>query len=143
MQNKEQGNDIINLLHSRANMLTGKDKVLVKMFLENGTSYRQMARLTGTNHTTISRRMQRIINRLIDSKYINCRQYRAKFNATEMAIAREYFLLGLPMRKIASKRRWTYYHVRKVIKKFDRLGELCERDNRESININMDSSDGL
>jgi len=134
MQNKEQGNDIINLLLSRVNMLTGKDKVLVKMFLENGTSYRQMARLTGTDHTTISRRMQRIISRLIDSKYLNCRQYRAKFNATEMAIAREFFLLGHSMKKIAAKRCRSYYRVREVIKRFNRLGELSERDNRESIN---------
>ncbi|MHC4572498.1 MAG: hypothetical protein ACYS0C_10545, partial [Planctomycetota bacterium] len=39
--------DRIDLLRSRVSLLAGKDKLLMTMYLENGNSFRQMARLTG------------------------------------------------------------------------------------------------
>ena len=118
---KETYRDKIELLRSRANLLTGKDKLLMTMYLENCNSFRQMARLAGVNETNIARRIHKITKRLIDGEYITCLRNRDKFTETEMAIAKDYFLLGLSIRKIAGKRHRTYYGVRETLKKIQRL----------------------
>jgi len=113
--------DRIDLLRSRVNLLTGKDKLLMTMYLENSNSFRQMARLAGVNEVSIARRIHRLIKRLLDGEYITCLRNKDKFSKTEMAIAKDYFLLGLSMKKIAVKRRLSYYRVRETLKKIQRL----------------------
>lgn len=113
--------DRIDLLCSRVGLLTGKDKLLMTMYLKNGNTFYQMARLAGVNETTIARRIHRVTKRLIDGEYITCLRNRDKFTETEMAIAKDYFLMGLSMKKIARKRRSTYYRVRETMKKIQRL----------------------
>jgi len=109
--------DGIDLLRSRASLLTGRDKVLMTMYLENGNSFRQMAQLSGVNETSISRRIHRLIKRLMDGEYITCIRNRERFTGIEMAIAKDYFLMGLSMKKIAAKRQLSYYCVRETLKK--------------------------
>ncbi len=118
--------DRIDLLRSRVNLLTGKDKLLMTMYLENSNSFRQMARLAGVNESRIARRIHRVTKRLIDGEYITCLRNRDKFSKRELAVAKDYFLLGLSMKKIAGKRRWSYYHVRKTLKKIQRLVTIIE-----------------
>jgi len=113
--------DRIDLLRSRLNLLTGKDKVLMTMYLENGNSFRQMARLTGVNEARIARRIHKVTKRLLDGEYITCLRNRDKFTGTEPDIAKDYFLLGLPMKKIAKKHNSTYYRVRETLKKIQQL----------------------
>lgn len=113
--------DRIDLLRSRVSLLTGKDKVLMTMYLENSNSFRQMARLAGVNETSIARRIHKVTKRLIDGEYITCLRNRDKFSKREMAVAKDYFLLGLSMKKIAGKRHCSYYRVRKTLKKIQRL----------------------
>ena len=91
------------------------------MYLENGNSFRQMARLAGVNEARIARRIHRVTKRLIDGEYITCLRNRGKFSEAEMDVARDYFLLGLSIRKIAAKRRSTYYRNRETMKKVQRL----------------------
>jgi len=114
---KEEYRDRIELLRNRVNLLKGKDKLLMTMYLDNSNSFRQMSRLSGLDETSISRRINKIIERLIDGKYIAYLQNRKRFTVAEMTIAKEYFLLGLSVRKIAEKRHWTYYQAYKIIKK--------------------------
>jgi len=97
----------IDLLRTRMNLLTGKDKLLMTMYLDKGNSFRQMARLAGVNDTIIARRIHKLIKRLIDGEYITCLRNCNKFTKTEMAIAKDYFLTGLSMKKIAAKRQLT------------------------------------
>ncbi len=104
------------LLRSRLNLLRGKDKLLLIMYLEKGNSFRQMARLAGITEACIARRIHKLMNRLTDSEYITCLRNRKEFNDIEMYIAKEYFLLGLSMRKIAKNRQMTYYQVRKILR---------------------------
>jgi len=118
---KNKCRDRIELLRSRANMLAGKDKLLMTMYLENGNSFRQMAQLAGTSEAIIARRIHKVSKRLIDGEYITCIKNRDKFSESEMAIAKDYFLLGLSIRKIAGRRHWTYYRVRETLKKIRRL----------------------
>ena len=125
-KDKNEYRDRIDLLRSRVNLLTGKDKLLMTMYLENSNSFRQMARLAGVNESRIARRIHRVTKRLIDGEYITCLRNRDKFSKRELAVAKDYFLLGLSMKKIAGKQRWSYYHVRETLKKIQRLVTIIE-----------------
>ena len=113
---KKDCRDRIDLLRIRASMLTGKDKLLMTMYLSNSNSFRQMARLAGVNEVSIARRIHKVTKRLIDGEYITCLRNRDKFTKTEMAVAKDYFLLGLSQRKIAIKRNHSVYRIRKILK---------------------------
>lgn len=123
---KNEYRDRIDLLRSRANMLTGKDKALMTMYLENGNSFRQMAQLAGVNEATIARRIHKITRRLINGEYITCLRSRDKLTRTEMEVAKDYFLLGLSIKKIADKRHCSYYRVRESLKKIQQLVTTIE-----------------
>ncbi|UCG56812.1 MAG: hypothetical protein JSU70_18340 [Phycisphaerales bacterium] len=117
------------LLRSRLNLLRGKDKLLLTMHICNGLSFRQMSQLTGMDATSVSRRIQRAAERLADGKYILCLRNRDRLNNGEMAIAKDYFLLGLPMTEIAVKRELSYYRVRETVKRLRCLvAALGEQD---------------
>jgi len=111
-QAKDTYRDKIDLLRSRVNLLAGKDKLLLTMYLDKGNSFRQMAQLAGVNETIISRRIYKLIKRLTVGPYITCLRNADKFTQTQMAIAKDYFLIGLSMKRIARKRHLTYYCVR-------------------------------
>ncbi len=118
---RSEHRDRTELLRSRVNLLTGKDRLLMTMYLGNSNSYRQMSRLAGVNVSSVARRIEKLIKRLIDGKYVICLQNRDKLTATEIAVAKEYFLLGLPIRKITARRHWTYYRTRQALKKIRRI----------------------
>jgi predicted DNA-binding protein YlxM (UPF0122 family) len=109
--------DKADLLRGRADLLTGKDKALMTMYLEHGNSFRQMARVAGVTEVTIARRIRKLTDRLIDGHYITCLRSRGKFTALEMTVARDYFLTGLSMKNIAAKRHSTFYRIRKMLEK--------------------------
>jgi predicted DNA-binding protein YlxM (UPF0122 family) len=113
--------DRIDLLQSRVGLLTGKDKMLMTMYIENGNSFRQMARLSGVNEARIARRIHKVTERLVNGEYITCLRNRDKFDRGELDIAKDYFLEGLSMKKIAKKHDSTYYCVRKTLKKIQGL----------------------
>jgi len=126
LKGKSEYRDRIDLLRSRVNLLVGKDKILMKMYLENGNSFRQMARLAGVNEASIGRRIHRTIRRLINGEYITCLRNRDKFTKTEINIARDYFVSGLPIKKIAARRRSNYYQVRQILLKIQRFVTVAE-----------------
>ena len=113
--------DRIDLLRSRVSLLTGRDKLLMTMYLENGNTFRQMARLAGVNEASIARRIHKVTKRLIDGEYITCLRNRDKFTGAELAVAKDYLLLGLSQRKIALKRNCSTYQVHKILKKIQQL----------------------
>jgi predicted DNA-binding protein YlxM (UPF0122 family) len=124
---KKEYRDRIDLLLSRVDLLEGKDKLLMTMYIENGNSFRQMARLTGVNESNIARRIHRITERLINCKYITCLRNHEKFKKNELDIARDYFLEGQSIKKIAQRCNSTYYSIRKTIKKIRLFIELVEK----------------
>ena len=66
--------DRIDLLRARVDILTGRDKALMTMYLENGNTFRQMARIAGVNETTIAFFFCSFISyiiRYIGSQYFN------------------------------------------------------------------------
>jgi len=118
--------DRIDLLRSRVHLLKGKDKLLMTMYLENGNTFRQMARLAGVNEASIARRIYKATKRLIDGEYVTCLRNPDKFTRAEMGVARDYFLLGLSQRRIASKRRYNVYQVRKILQRIQQLVERTD-----------------
>ena len=107
----------LELLESRIELLCGKEKLLMTMYLKNGNSFYQMARLAGVNEVTIARRIHKIIKRLLDGEYITCLRNRDKFSNCEMAVAKDYLLTGLSMRGIARHQRCSRYRVRQTLGK--------------------------
>jgi len=107
----------LELLESRIELLAGTEKLLMTMYLKNGNSFYQMARLAGVNEVTIARRIHKIIKRLLDGEYITCLRNRDKFSNCEMAVAKDYLLTGLSMRGIARHQRCSRYRVRQTLGK--------------------------
>jgi len=125
LEAKNRHREQIDLLRSRLNLLNGKNRILMTMYLENGNSFRQIARLTGVSETSIARRIHGLTKRLIDGQYIFCLRNRNKFTRDQMAIAKDYFLRDLSIRKIASKRHRSFYHVYETIKKIQSILKDC------------------
>jgi len=105
----------IELLRSRLNLLSGTDKLLMTMYIKHGNSIRQIARIRGATETSIARRIRAISKRLANGPYIECLRCRDKLTSLQLAIAKDYYLMGLSMRRIAVKRRWSYYRVRDIL----------------------------
>ena len=57
------------LLQERLAFLESEDRFLMKMYIENGNSFNQLGRVAGVATGTVSRRINRIINRLTISEY--------------------------------------------------------------------------
>jgi len=117
----------IDLLRSRASLLTGRDRLLMEMYLENGNTFRQMARLAGVNESSIAKRINKVTKRLLDGEYITCLRNRERLGAAELLMAKDYFLDGLSMRRIAEKRECTFYHVRKTMLKIQAIVRLAQQ----------------
>lgn len=131
LQARNEVRDRIDLLRSRVKLLTGRDRLLMTMYLDNANTFRQMARLAGVNETNIARRIHKIIKRLIDGEYITCLRNREMFNRAEMVIARQYFLLGWSIKKISGEQGLSYYGVRKSLKKIQQLVQVIKTDGRK------------
>ena len=111
----------IDLLQNRVELLTGKDKLIMTMYLSNGNTYRQLAQLVGINEANIARRIHKLTRKLIDGEYIKCIRNRARFTKIEMDVARDYFLAGLSFGAIADKRHDSYYNIRKTVLRIQRI----------------------
>ena len=125
--NKRKYGKRLELLESRIELLTGKEKLLMTMYLKNGNSFYQMARLAGVNEVTIARRIYKIIKRLLDGEYITCLRNRDKFSDCEMTVAKDYLLTGLSMREIARHRRCSRYRVRQTLGKILAISKIEDK----------------
>lgn len=105
----------IDLFQGRLGLLSGRDKVLMTMYIENGNSFRQIARLRGVSETSVARRIHQIAERLTDGEFLICVRNRDKMSRRQMAIARDYLLTGLSIKQIAGKRGMSLYAVRKEL----------------------------
>jgi predicted DNA-binding protein YlxM (UPF0122 family) len=123
---EEKFEDRIDLLKSRAAILTGKDRLLMQMYLDNANTFRQMARLAGVNEANVARRIHKLTRRLLDGQYITCLRNRDKFTPLQMKIARDYFVRGLPMREIANRNDVSFYTVRQTMRSIQRLVNVRE-----------------
>ena len=121
LEAKNERRDRIDLLRSRIHLLTGRDRLLMTMYLERGNSIRQIARVAGIDDTMMARRIRKLTKRLLDGQYITCLRNRNKFTKAEMTIAKDYFLTGLSIKIIAAEHHLTYYHTRETVRRIQRI----------------------
>lgn len=107
----------IDRLRAQAYLLGDEDRALLAMYLDAGSSVRQIARLTAMSPSTISRRIRRIIRRLLNDLYSVCLRHRHRFSDLELAITRDYFIRGLSARRISREHDVSYYSVLTAIEK--------------------------
>jgi transposase-like protein len=100
---------------TRADLLGNEDRTLLRLHLDHGSSYRQIARLMGVRPTTVARRIRRITKRLLDDTYPACRRHRTCFSPLQLAVIRDFFARGMTMRNISRKHHITYYRVRSTV----------------------------
>jgi len=120
---RRQIRDQIETLRSRVELLSGRDRLLMEMYLDRGSTYCQIARLAGVHHSSICRRIRRITKRLTDGKYVKCLRHSRRLGPQRLKIARDYFLQGLSQRKIAEKTGYSLYRVRKMLDEIKRIIE--------------------
>lgn len=115
LKTKNEYRDRIELLRRRVNLLVGKDRLMMTMYLENNNTFRQIGLLIGVDPANIGRRIRKVTEKLIVGEYIECLKKRDRFSSAELSIAKDYFLLGFSIRKIASNRKVSYYQIQQAI----------------------------
>lgn len=103
------------LLLLRSNLLNHSDKALMHMVFDRGGTFEQIARLTGQSASTVSRRFQCILQKLLTRELAALLRQRNEFDSLEIRIARAYFIEGLSQRAITEKLGLTTYRVRNAI----------------------------
>ena len=127
---RQKYRDELDVIRSRIALLTGRDKLLMDMHLNNGNSFRQLAELAGVSEGKMARRINRIRKGLIRGDYIKCLRNREMFSDEEMAIARDYLLSGLSIRKIADKQRISNYQIRRIVRRIKDVVQEIDRDEK-------------
>jgi len=117
LRDRHQRRSAIELLRSRLDLLGGRDKALMTVYLDSGTRVYQIAKLLGVSPSTITRRIRTLSQRLLTGDYarhIESAAAQHRLTPTERQIANEYFFTGLSLRDIAAKRNWSYYRTRET-----------------------------
>lgn len=112
---REFKRDQVDVLRGRLYLLDGREKAMMIMHIENGSSFRQIAKLVGLCESTVARKIHTLSRRLTDSEYIICLRNRNKLTKVQMAVARDYFLKGLSKREIAQNNDWSRYKVGRIV----------------------------
>ena len=112
-----QDRDFTETLAQRIPLLAGEERALIGLYLDDGHSFGQIARLIGTSPTTIARRIRRIARQLTDETYPLCLANKSAFSRSELAIIRDHFVRGRTFGQISRRRGITYYRVRTTILK--------------------------
>jgi len=120
----------IDILRSRIGLLSGKDLALMKIYLENAGTFRQMARIAGVNEANIARHIHKLVKRLLDGQYVTCLRNSELFTQEQLEIARDYFVDGLPITEIAWRRDTTYYSIRQALRKIQRLTTVTRTEEK-------------
>jgi len=114
------------LLRTRADLLRGEDRALVKMYLEAGSSFSQLARLAGKNRSSVCRRIHRLLGRLADGTYPACRRHPHLFDERELAIVRDHFVRGISLARLCRDHQICYYRARRIVEKARRVAHATQ-----------------
>ena len=100
----------------RSEWLSRKDKVLMQMIFDKGGTFEQIARLTGQNPSTISRRFHTLLQKLIARELVCLLRHREGFDESAIRMFQEYYLRGLSQNAIAQKFGISLYRVGSVLR---------------------------
>lgn len=116
---KKSTRNRIEPLRNRLFLLTGQNKVIMSLYLENRISYRQIALLLGISPSSILRRIKKIANAM--ELYVLCLKNREQFTFEELSIAEDYFLKMLSIRQIAIRKKKSFYYMREKIEEIQQI----------------------
>lgn len=116
--------EAVDAVRSRITLLEGRDRLIMKMYYENGVSATQIAALMGVSTSTVSRRIKTLSRRLVGDKYQNCTRNSHRLSSEELEIARDHFIRGLSLRSIAAEQGCSFYRIREIVRKIKLLGEI-------------------
>ena len=126
LEEKKKNRAQIDVLRSRLDLLDGKDRLLMTLYLENGYSIFKISKVTELCQSSIARRIKRLTKKLTEGSYITCLRNSDKFNRYQMVVAKDYFLKDLSMKEITNKRHRSLYHIRETISKIKSILNECE-----------------
>jgi hypothetical protein len=118
--------DVVEVWRARLDLLGTEERVLLKTYLEAGSSFDEIARLTGMNRSSVCRRIHRLIRRLSDETYVRCEADRAVFGGAELAVIRDYFVRGFSVKRICRDHNLGYYRAHAIIEKARRFTRRTE-----------------
>ena len=124
--------NLTELLADRAEILSGKDRDLMLMYLEKGCSMGPLARIAGVSESTMARRIHKLIAQLLNGGYIVCLRNCGRFTKGELAIAKDYFLHSRTIASIVARRKVTKYLVRKTMQKVRDITLEQSRTNKKN-----------
>ncbi len=95
--------------------LAHKERVLIRMVLDQGSTFEQIAGLTGESPSTVSRRFQRLLEKVINRRLLPVLKSRQAFDSRSVRIVQEYYLKGQPQKVIACKFNVSLYRIRTIL----------------------------
>lgn len=115
MEQRKSRRREIELLRGRLKLLAGRDRIIMTMYMENGNSVRQIAKLLKVRDSKVTRRIRLLTRRLVNNEYIEYLRSSEKLYRDQLRIAKDYFLRGLSVEKIAERRSCSSYQVRQTL----------------------------
>jgi len=100
---------------TRSDTLEPEQRALLRVILDQGSSFQQVARLRGEHATTVSRRFRRLLGTLSRSTGGTAR----RLNPTDETILSAYYLFGMNQSQIADRLGISRYRVRKALARFE------------------------
>ena len=104
---------------TRADTLEADQRALLRVILEQGSSYRQVARLRGEHASTVSRRFRRLLRKLSHATGGKTPIKAGRLAPLDEAILSAYYLLGMNQSRIAARLSISRYRVRKALARFE------------------------
>lgn len=108
-------------LRMRSEMLIGKERVMMKMYLDGSCNFSELGQLLGVNESSVSRKINAIIKRLLRVDDIALIRNSGEFSFIDEAIGRDYFICGLTQNQISEKRMCSVYKVKKTLNQIQRF----------------------
>jgi DNA-directed RNA polymerase specialized sigma subunit len=110
------------LVLGRAKQLDKQKKALLRIILDQGGTYHQVARLSGEHASTVSRRFRAIMRRLRSRPLFAANADLNNLTPLEKNILIESFVYGTGQEQIAEKLGVSRYRVRKALDHFKATG---------------------
>jgi DNA-directed RNA polymerase specialized sigma24 family protein len=118
--------ELAGVLRDRSSRLDSEKKALLRMILDRGASYEQVARLSGEHASTVSRRFRAMVRRLRGRPLHTAGNALRNLTPLDKTILIESFLYGTPQKEIAAKLSISRYRVRKALRPFRGSGQKRE-----------------
>ena len=117
---RQKPDAIATVLQGRSMQIDSKHKALLRLILDHGASYEQIARLSGEHAGTVSRRFRAMVRRLRGRPPRPAETVSENLTPLEKTILIESFVCGTSQTAIAAKLGISRYRVRKALALFGR-----------------------